>query len=211
MPPIDHRIHAGLSLRAAEAGEADAASNTVRGVAAVYQRATTIAGLFTEEIAAGAFADSLATFDQRALYQHDDARPLGRRSAGTLRIEDADTGLNVEIDLPASATDVREAIARGDVDGMSIGFRVISDEWTEDDDGKLPHRRILRADLVEVSPVTFPAYTETSIALRDQDAAEARAALEAFRAARPAPAGPSAEVLATRNHIARRLLLARAI
>jgi uncharacterized protein len=163
---IEHRATSGLSVRADQASEESAApSRTVRGLAAVYNVRADIGGMFTEEIAPGAFTRSIAETDIRALYQHDMGQVLGRMSAGTLRATDTARGVEVEIDLPESRQDVLEAIARGDIDGMSIGFRVRADRW-EGQDTDTPHRTITEVELMEVSPVTWPAYIETEIGVR---------------------------------------------
>lgn len=83
-----------------------------------------------------------------------------------------DHGLAVEIDLP-DTTDGRDLAAlleRGDISGMSFGFRVTHDEWDETKD--VPTRTIRAVDLFEVSAVAFPAYEGTDIALRSRDAAK---------------------------------------
>lgn len=217
------RVHAGVEIRRAPAegapeGRADTATGTLAGYAAVFSTRADIAGLFTEEIAPGAFAESLANGDPRALYQHDTARPLARLRRGTLRAREDERGLAVEIDLPGSAGDVLEAVERGDVDGMSIGFFVTSEEWTDLDSDK-PHRVIRGVDLLEVSPVTFPAYVETEIGVRAEDAERARRDLEVARLAAAVETDAGAEAAAEpaadprnrsdRNEMARRLMSAR--
>jgi HK97 family phage prohead protease len=90
---------------------------------------------------------------------------LGRVKAGTLRLWEDDQGLAFEI-TPPDTSDGRDAvtlISRGDVDQMSFGFNVAldGDQWSEDDAG-MPVRTLTRVNLMEVSPVTWPAYTATS-------------------------------------------------
>lgn len=50
---------------------------------------------------------------------------------------------------------------------MSFGFRSLpdGDEWRIDADGQYI-RRVTKLDLAEVSPVTFPAYPDTSVGAR---------------------------------------------
>jgi hypothetical protein len=69
--------------------------------------------------------------------------------------------------------DLVENLRDGTVTGMSIGFRVIRDEWrtetVETSDGhsvEVEVRRILELQLFEVSAVTFPAYESTDAGLR---------------------------------------------
>jgi HK97 family phage prohead protease len=75
----------------------------------------------------------------------------------------------VEIDLPDTsyARDLVEKIRRGDLTGMSFCFRVApeGDTWFTDEEGKTL-RTIIKAEIDDVSAVTYPAYTDTSIAER---------------------------------------------
>jgi HK97 family phage prohead protease len=142
---------------------ADAEIPTIRGYAAVFNRMSQPLGNFMERIAPGAFADSLAS-DVRALWQHDTSRVLGRTKNGTLKIWEDERGLGFEV-MPPDTQDGRDAlalIARGDVDQMSFGFTVPNggDSWQQD--GGMPVRTLNRVNLIEVSPVTFPAYLDTS-------------------------------------------------
>ena len=143
-------------------------SRTVAGYAAVFNSITDIGGMFREQIAPGAFKPSLAA-DVRALFDHDSAHVLGRTKAGTLRLKEDERGLAVEIDLPETqvARDLTASMARGDIDGMSFGFRVTKQEW--DDTQDPPLRTIREVELHEVSVVTFPAYDDTEVALRSLD------------------------------------------
>jgi HK97 family phage prohead protease len=140
-------------------------SRTIAGYAAVFNSVTDIGGFFREQIAPGAFATQV-TEDVRALFDHDSAHVLGRTKSGTLRLSEDERGLAVEIDLPDTqiARDLRESMARGDIDGMSFGFRVTDETW--DRSGKVPLRTISGVELLEVSVVTFPAYADTEIGLR---------------------------------------------
>ena len=145
--------------------EVRAESRTIAGYAAVFNSETDIGGMFREQIAPGAFKPSL-TGDVRALFDHDSSHVLGRTKSGTLRMSEDEHGLAVEIDLPDTQTgrDLRESMARGDIDGMSFGFRVTKQEW--DESGETPLRTIREVELFEVSVVTFPAYADTEVALR---------------------------------------------
>jgi len=158
----------------------DAAVGTLEGYASLFGVRADL-GWFTEEIKPGAFAASITTDDQRALFNHDTGLVLGRRSAGTLRLLEDSRGLQFEIDLPDTqvARDLAVSVGRGDIREMSFGFRVKVDRW--DASGDIEHRTIEEVELLEISPVTFPAYTETSVGLRSADQVEAEASLVAFR------------------------------
>lgn len=171
-------------------------SRKLVGHAAVFGEPTDIGGWFREQIAPGAFADSITTDDIRALFNHNPDFVLGRNTAGTLRLaEDAD-GLAVEIDPPDTqmARDLAVSIARGDISQMSFAFEVLAEEWVMGEGKELDLRTIKKVRLYDVSPVTFPAYEGTDIALRSRDAwAKAQAPT--------APPSPlTAEIPATLAH-----------
>jgi HK97 family phage prohead protease len=140
-------------------------SRTIAGYAATFMSEAVIGNAFREQIAPGAFSGAIGA-DVRALFDHDPAHVLGRTTSGTLRLSEDERGLAVEIDLPDTqvARDLRESMARGDIDGMSFGFRVTEDEW--DRSGKMPLRTVRALELFEVSVVAFPAYADTEIGLR---------------------------------------------
>lgn len=158
-----------LELRQDE-GEAP----VLEGYAAVFDTATQIGPDtwgFLEEFAKGAFAETIADDDIRALFNHDENQVLGRNAAKTLSLIEDARGLKVEITPPDTAVgrDVTTLVKRGDVSGMSISFRMQKEEWEEPDGpGVLPHRTIRKAQLFDVGPVTFPAYPTTSVAARSQ-------------------------------------------
>lgn len=135
------------------------------GYAAVFSTPTDL-GPFSEEIAPGAFAESISRGDDvRALFNHDPSAILGRTRAGTLSLGEDPTGLVARITPPDTqlGRDVVALIERGDISQMSFGFYV-EDEESEKRNGK-PHFTITRARLFDVSPVTFPAYESTSVSL----------------------------------------------
>jgi HK97 family phage prohead protease len=154
----------------------------VSGYAALYHAETEIAGLFREQIAPGAFRSAVdGTDDVRALFNHDPNLVLGRTKSGTLRLKTDAKGLRYDIDMPntQAAQDVRELIKRGDVTGSSFGFTVDEDDWDDSDvkRGKLPLRTIRKVSLFDVSPVTYPAYPQTSVTARSKG----EAAIEILR------------------------------
>jgi HK97 family phage prohead protease len=155
---------------------------SVSGYASMYNTETVIAGLWREQIAPGAFASALdGSDDVRALFNHDPNILLGRTKSGTLRLSEDKKGLRYDVDLPDTqqARDVRELIKRGDVTGSSFGFTIEEDEWDESEvkRGKLPLLTIRKVSLFDVSPVTYPAYPQTSVSAR----AKGEAAAEEIR------------------------------
>ena len=154
-----------------------------KGYAAVFNTKADIGGYFTETILPGAFAETLRTSDVRALVDHDSGRVIGRSAAKTLRLSEDERGLSVEIDLPdtTDGRDLAVQLERGDISGMSFGFRVTHDEW--DESGPVPARTIHKVDLFEVSAVAFPAYDDTTLALRSLDEARKEQRRKNFNAA----------------------------
>ena len=150
---------------------ADGEKKTLRGYAAVFNSDADIGGSVVERIMPGAFANTLKDADVRALIDHDSGRVIGRSSAGTLRLVEDERGLAVEIDLPdtSDGRDLATLVERGDIDGMSFGFRVTHDEW--DETSNPPQRSIHEVQLREVSAVTWPAYADTELAMRSLDKA----------------------------------------
>jgi HK97 family phage prohead protease len=143
------------------------------GYAAMFNKISQNLGGFVEQVAPGAFTKTIQEQDIRALFNHDENQVLGRLAPGTLRLEEDGTGLAYEIDLPdtSAGRDVAKLLERQDVSGSSFGFRTIDDEWGETETG-FPLRTLKQVSLRDVGPVTFPAYTDSTSALRSL--AEAR-------------------------------------
>ncbi len=161
------RRHVDAELRAAEVGDG---VKRLRGYAALFNTPTLIGDLFWEVIRPGAFDAVLATSpDVRCLWNHDDDTVLGRTVNGTLRLGVDDAGLWYETDLPATvaASDAYILVQRGDVSQSSFTFSVEDDgeRWGVLDGKRL--REIVSFDaLLDVSPVIFPAYQQTSVSAR---------------------------------------------
>ena len=149
--------------------ETETESNNLTGYAALFNSETDIGGAFTEVIRAGSFARAISEkHDVRALIDHKPELILGRTSANTLQLTEDAKGLKVDIQLPNTtiAQDLKENIKLGNISQMSFGFYVRSENWTERQDGSYL-REILDLDLFDVSVVTFPAYENTEISLRN--------------------------------------------
>lgn len=146
---------------------------TLSGYAVKWNKLSHVLGYFRkfrEQFQRGAFADSLENDDQRFLWSHDVSKVLGRTKNGTLRLFEDDVGLRFELDLPDTTLgkDTYESIKRGDVDGVSFGFQMISHELEEPDDG-LTIRTVTKARLLEISAVAFPAYPDSEVSARGYD------------------------------------------
>jgi hypothetical protein len=178
---LERRVVASqIELRKAD-GEGSAP--TVTGYAAVFGSEAVIGGMFRERIEAGAFRNVItAGADVRALFNHDDNLVLGRTTNGTLRLSEDERGLRYEFDPNLNdpdAVSVLAKIQRGDVSQSSYGFRVAEggETWTKPmRSGELPLRTITAFDVLrDVSPVTFPAFEQTSVSAEARSAAEAAA------------------------------------
>jgi len=137
------------------------------GYATLFNSPTDILGAFEEVIEPGAF-DGADMADVRALFNHDPNMLLARTASGTLSLRIDEKGLRYEFDIPdtSAGRDLRELLRRGDISQSSFGFTIDKEEW-EDRAGMKPKRKIKKVrKLFDVSPVTFPAYQETSVALR---------------------------------------------
>ncbi|WP_431014686.1 HK97 family phage prohead protease [Bradyrhizobium pachyrhizi] len=135
----------------------------IKGYAATFMDRALIGGEFFEQIAPGAFANTIRNGDVLALIAHDYGRVLGRQSAGTLRLRENGLGLYFELDADLTTPSGQEAfgnIKRRNIKGCSFGFRVLSENWT--DDGDVPLRTILEIQLYEVSVLANPAYETTA-------------------------------------------------
>ncbi len=179
----ERRFAAGsVEIRAA----AESAAAVAVGYAAVFGRRSLDLGGFFEVIDPAAFNKTVQEADVVALWNHEERDLLGRVAAGTLRLAIDGHGLGYEIDLPSTSAgrDVQELLRRGDVTGSSFGFRTIRDKWDQDDQGTVT-RTLLEVALIDVSPVSRPAYLDTAAALRSlaqhthHTPAEVAAAVEA--------------------------------
>ena len=167
---------------------ADGKPSMICGYAANYGKPSSelrsSKGNFVEVIEPG-FFDAVLQDDVRCLFNHDANLILARSNAGkgTLRIFSDENGLGYECDAPDTTTgrDVAESIRRGDIDASSFAFSVRSggDKW-ERRDGLLV-RTLLKGgceSLIDVSPVTYPAYPSTEVTVRSLDQFLAAAAPE---------------------------------
>jgi HK97 family phage prohead protease len=158
----------GTGPMEARAGENDA--RTLTGYAALYNSETRIGSDFREVIEPGAFRAALARKDDvRALFNHDPNHVLGRTSAGTLTLSEDERGLRYTVTLPdtQAGRDLWTSVQRGDVSQSSFAFSVDAEEW-RDKSADLPLRAVKSVRLFDVSPVTYPAYNETSVSARSQ-------------------------------------------
>ncbi len=143
------------------AGGAVVDGNTVSGIAVPYNSSSVLLRdrprPYRERFAPGAFPE---IGEHVALFVGHDHRslPLARVGAGTLSFSESEEGLRFTATLPDSRSDVLEAISRGDIGGVSIGFNSDDDEWNHRR-GNTPSDRVVKsATLYELSLVTAGAY-----------------------------------------------------
>ncbi|MBQ3603943.1 MAG: HK97 family phage prohead protease [Clostridia bacterium] len=124
----------------------------------------------TESIDPHAFDGALSD-DIRALCDHETRLVLGRNKAGTLTLCVDERGLWGEIEVNQNDSDAMNLyyrVQRGDVNQCSFGFDILEEETEHRPDGSV-HWLIKKVKLYEVSVVTFPAYTDTSVSARKAD------------------------------------------
>lgn len=161
----------GFELRGA-----DTTGRSLSGYAAVFNSPTEIyerGQTFNEQIARGAFAKAINNKDRVVLqFDHGQHGLIGSIPIGKIDALSEDArGLYVEATLMDNwlVQPVRDAIAAGAVDGMSFRFAVEDEEW--DRSGDVALRTIKEVRLMELGPVVWPAYSDTSVAVRSAFAA----------------------------------------
>lgn len=149
------------------AAEGDNQPKKIIGYAVKWNKLSgPIFGSFQEKFQKGAFSKCLRNKpDVVASWQHNLSEILGRTTAKTLQVEEDNIGLRYEINPPSWADDHLETIKRGDVTGSSFIFRAVKDAW-DASNPDMEIRTVLEADLIEVSPVTFPAYSQSEAGVR---------------------------------------------
>lgn len=140
-------------------------SRTISGVIFYNQPSSDLGG-FTEILAPGVFADSI-NGDVLCLRDHDQKLLMGRTKSKTLTLTDDSIGLRFRCKLPdtSQASDLATSIERGDLDGVSFGFQTIEDRWVSDSEGNVI-RTLLKVNLLEISPCSFPAYPSSTVSVR---------------------------------------------
>ena len=153
----------------------------IEGLVTPFNKWTNIGGMFRERIMPGAFTDTIANDDIRALFNHDPNLVLGRTTNGSYRLSEEKRGLFGSISPPGTqvANDVVTLVDGEFVTGQSFGFIVKEDKWqTKEIDGvPTEHRTITGVQMFDGGPVTFPQYKETDAVMRSaEDVYEARMA-----------------------------------
>ena len=139
----------------------------------VFNQRTNI-GWYDEVIERGAL-DTTDLKDVRFLVNHNTnmiplARSRNNNENSTMQLSPDDDGMGIRVDLDtennSDARSLYSAVSRGDISGMSFMMIVDKDSWDDvNTDHPTRHIRSIQ-NVLEVSAVTFPAYTATSIQAR---------------------------------------------
>jgi len=174
-------------LRIESRSEDGAESRWIVGYAAKFGVNSLDLGDFVERIDPQAFGivaerrGRKKPLETRALWNHDPNFPLARYP-GTLRMNVDDIGLRYEFPVPDTTygRDLAANIEAGIVRGSSFSFQIApgGEAWSVEDGRSI--RTVTKIDtLIDVGPVTFPAYP-------DADVTVAKRSFDAFRQQRNA-------------------------
>lgn len=148
-----------------------------------YDGACATLGGFKELYQRGCFAEGLDN-DPRALFNHNEERVLGRKSAGTTRFWEDAAGVHSESDAPETswAEDLLVSMRRGDITQASAAFWILQHRWEMRGGDKV--RIIEKALLREASVHAFAAYETTRASVAPAPVKEVAAHVEKSLAVR---------------------------
>lgn len=155
-------------------------SEIISGLGVVFDQRSENLGGFYEYIDKNAFDDADLS-DVVGLFNHDSNIVLGRSSSGTMRFRIEVNGIYYDIDAPQTQL-VRDMVLapmrRKDITGSSFAFTTAEDgdewEYKKDEDTYVRYVKKVKR-LYDLSPVTTPAYKQTSSGV-------AKRSLDAFKA-----------------------------
>lgn len=148
---------------------------TLSGYAAVFDSPTRIAdygGDFVEKIAPGAFRHTIRNSRPVMQFDHGQHPLIGSMPIAAIRkLKEDGRGLFVEARVFDNwlTEPLRDAIREQAINGMSFRFSVVKDTWEKTKGSKV--RTLNEVKLYELGPVVFPAYSDTSVALRSLERA----------------------------------------
>ena len=140
----------------------------IYGVACVFEQPTDM-GWYIEKVARTAF-EGCDMSDVVALFNHDDDEILSRTTGSDtdLMLQVTEQGLIYRFRAKNEcAKECADNIQLGFIKGSSFAFTVEGEEWSYE--GEKEVRTITKiGKLYDVSPVTWPAYQQTSAAIRSK-------------------------------------------
>lgn len=141
----------------------------IGGYAAVYSKPSRQMGAMVEVIEPRAFAKSAGDgfANVVATLEHSPRDLLGTVSAGTLTISLDSVGMDYTVDCPdtQAGNDTLAHVALGNIRHSSFEFRCWSDDFTHTSGGP-PVRHLTSVQVISVSPVSNPAYLDSTVGLR---------------------------------------------
>lgn len=159
----------GISYRAT----LDEESRKVEGYALLFNKDSKPmwGGDLIERIAPTALDGVLEKSDVLCLMNHDESRGVlarYRMGEGSLSLVVDEKGLKYSFEAPNTALgdELVESLKRGDISESSFAFTVEKDNWEKKEDGTYLRTIVQIGQLYDVSPVYYPAYQDTKVALR---------------------------------------------
>lgn len=158
---------------------------TIVGYALKFNTPSENLGGFIEIIDRHAL-DNADLSDVRCLIDHDRQKILGRTTNNTLKLTIDDIGLKYEC-MPSDTTYSRDLLVNmesGNINQCSFGFILNydnqdCDSWEYDDNADIYKRTIKDIkQIFDVSPVTFPAYSNTECVVAQRGLEEVKNELQ---------------------------------
>ena len=146
----------------------DQGSPRIAGYASVFNSWYELFDGFREQVAPGAFTNTIGVDDIRALLNHNPNYVLGRNTSGTLTLREDERGLYYDVIAPDTsfARDLLVSIKRKDITQSSFGFNIVEQTVKYDKNSDEISRTLTEVKLFDVSPVTFPASPKTEVSVR---------------------------------------------
>jgi HK97 family phage prohead protease len=136
--------------------ELRADGRTIAGIAMPYNSPTKVGG-YVERFLPGAFADADPAQVPLTTVHDRESLPIGR----AVRLTDTQAGLEAELRVSETrlGDEALTLIRDGAATGLSVGFIPVEDHW---DQTRTIVERV-KAKLVEISLVAFPAYADARV------------------------------------------------
>ena len=136
--------------------ELRADGRTIAGIAMPYNSPTKVGG-YVERFLPGAFADADPAQVPLTTVHDRESLPIGR----AVRLTDTQAGLEAELRVSETrlGDEALTLIRDGAATGLSVGFIPLEDHW---DQTRTIVERV-KAKLVEISLVAFPAYADAMV------------------------------------------------